>query len=187
MTNEKTATGKSLKEKAVSIKGKSYVLVSDRVIYFNENFPNGSIRTEIVKYEDKQVIIKAIVTPDFTDPNRFFTGYAQEIEGDGYINKTSALENAETSAVGRALAMLGIGVIDSIASVDEINKAENRTKQPAQKVDKPWFNEPDLVKSKATIQSYLDEGKTLEEILKLIREKYAVSKVIEKMILEFNQ
>jgi transcriptional regulator NrdR family protein len=39
------------------------------------------------------------------------------------VNKTAALENAETSAVGRALAMMGIGVIESIASVDEINKA----------------------------------------------------------------
>ena len=119
---------KQLKDKAIDIKGKDYVLVSDRVLFFNEEYPNGSIQTEIVKYEDKHVLIKATITPDCSKPERFFTGYAQEIEGSTFINKTSALENAETSAVGRALAMMGIGVIDSIASVDEINKANNRPK-----------------------------------------------------------
>jgi len=62
------------------------------------------------------------------DRYRQFNAFSQEVEGEGFINKTSALENAETSAVGRALAMMGIGVIDSIASVDEITKAKNREK-----------------------------------------------------------
>ena len=111
-----------LKDKAVDIKGKKYVLVSDRVIYFNETYKdNGSITTELVSApEAKHIIIKATVSPD---GKRLFTGYSQAVIGDGYINKTAALENAETSAVGRALAMMGIGVIDSIASVDEIKKA----------------------------------------------------------------
>ena len=118
---------KDLKEKAVDIKGKKYVLVSDRIIYFNETYKNGSISSELVSEPLSDVIIiKASVRPDLSQPERVFTGYAQEKVGDGYINKTSALENAETSAVGRALAMMGIGVIDSIASVDEINKATNR-------------------------------------------------------------
>lgn len=120
-------TDKSLKNKAVNIKGKSYVLVSDRVLYFNENYPEGSIKTKLVSTSDSQrVIVKAKITPDWKQPNRFFTGYSQALIGEGYINKTSALENAETSAVGRALAMMGIGVIDSIASKDEITKANNQ-------------------------------------------------------------
>lgn len=117
---------KSLKAKAVKIQGKDYVMVSDRVLFFNEEYKKGSIQTELVRYENKQIIIKAKVTPDTEKPERYFTGYAQEIEGSGFINKTSALENAETSAIGRALAMMGIGVIESIASADEINKAKNR-------------------------------------------------------------
>ena len=122
---------KSLEDKAINIKGKKYVQVSDRITYFNETYKNGCIKTEIVKYEDKQVLVKAVVIPDIEKENRFFTGYSQEIEGSTFINKTSALENAETSAVGRALAMMGIGVIESVASVDEINKANNRNiKQP---------------------------------------------------------
>src|SRR6056297_486142 len=113
---------KNLKNKAINIKGKDYVLVSDRILYFNDKYEKGCIITELKLYENKKIIIKAKVYPNGMD-GRYFTGYAQEIEGDGYINKTSALENAETSAVGRALAMMGIGVLDSIASVDEMHKA----------------------------------------------------------------
>lgn len=116
---------KNLKEKAINIQGKKYVLVSDRIIYFNENFPEGCIIADI-KIEDTKVYAIAKVYPEGLE-GRYFTGHSQEIEGSSFINKTSAIENAETSAVGRALAMMGIGVIDSIASVDEIHKANNRT------------------------------------------------------------
>jgi len=109
---------KDLKDKAIDFKGKKYVLVSDRVLYFNETYPEGSITTELVT-NDEMVVIKATVKPN---EKQTFTGYSQATWGEGYINKTSALENAETSAVGRALAFMGIGVIESIASIDEINK-----------------------------------------------------------------
>lgn len=116
---------KSLQNKAIDIKGKKYVLVADRILYFNAEYPNGRIKTYLKsKPEDERVVIKAIVTPDVDNAKRCFTGYSQALWGDGYINKTSAIENCETSAIGRALAMMGIGVIDSLASVDEINKAE---------------------------------------------------------------
>lgn len=115
-----------LKDKAIKIQGKDYVLVSDRVLYFNENYPNGSIATQLVSEPtSEQIIVKAIVTPDNEKPNRIFNGYSQAIVGQGYINKTAALENAETSAVGRALAFMGIGVLESIASADEVRKATN--------------------------------------------------------------
>lgn len=120
--------GKDLKEKAIDIKGKKYVLVSDRVIYFNETYPNGSITTKLVSDpESELVVVKATVTPDVDVPTRTFSDYSQAIKGDGMVNKTAALENASTSAVGRSLAYMGIGVIDSIASVDEINKASAST------------------------------------------------------------
>lgn len=121
---------KQLKDKAVKIKGKDYVLVADRVTFFNEEYQNGFIETELLSEPTSNtIVIKAIVTPDLDKPNRKFVGHAQEVVGDGMINKTSAMENAETSAVGRALAMMGIGVVESIASVDEIKKAENRSKR----------------------------------------------------------
>lgn len=113
-----------LKNKAIKIQGKDYVLVKDRVLAFNEVYPNGSIQTQLVEpVGTDRFVIKAIVIPDTSEPNRVFTGYSQAVIGDSYINKTAALENAETSAVGRALAMMGIGVLDSIASADEMHKA----------------------------------------------------------------
>jgi hypothetical protein len=116
---------KDLRSKAIDFKGKLYVQVSDRVTYFNDTYKNGSIMTEIISSEgSERVIIKATVTPDVDKPAGFFVAHSQAVWGDSYINKTSALENAETSAVGRALGLMGIGVIDSIASKDEINKAE---------------------------------------------------------------
>ena len=120
---------KSLKSKAVKIKNKDYVQVSDRVIYFNENYEKPSIATHILSEIDSEhIVVRAVVSYEAGKGERVeFTGHAQEVVGDGYINKTSALENAETSAVGRALAMVGIGVIESIASVDEVNKAQNRS------------------------------------------------------------
>ena len=119
---------KTLEDKAIDFKGKKYVLVADRVLYFNEKYPKGSIKTELIsKPEDKMVIVKATVNPS-DDSGQTFNGYSQAIWGEGYINKTSALENAETSAVGRALAFMGIGVIESIASIDEINKTTYQKK-----------------------------------------------------------
>lgn len=139
-------TDKTLKDVAIDIKWKKYVLVSDRVIYFNETYPNGSIATERFTEWDME-IIKATVTPDCDKPNRVFTWYSQAKRGDWFINKTAALENCETSAVGRALAFMWIGVIDSIASVDEIKKAESQSEKketPDDRFDKTlksweWF------------------------------------------------
>ena len=123
---------KTLQDKAIDFKGKKYVLVSDRVIYFNEQYPKGSITTELISTPDADtVIIKATVKPN---PEQTFTGYSQATWGEGYINKTSALENAETSAVGRALAFMGIGVIESIASIDEINKTTSAGEKKLSKV-----------------------------------------------------
>lgn len=141
----------------IDIQGKKYVLVSDRVLEFNRQNPEGSITTELISDPDSSnIIVKATVMPDnklnskgediFI--NRRFTGYSQATKGEGMVNKTAALENAETSAVGRALAFMGIGVIDSIASVDEVNKAkggqtppkESQSKSPATPKQKILMN-----------------------------------------------
>ena len=113
---------KSLKEKAINLKGKEYVQVKDRIIYFNENYPNGSIRTKASSDETTYNVIATII-PDVDKPERYFNGHSQATIGGAGANKEAALENAETSAVGRALGMMGIGVIDSVASVDELKKA----------------------------------------------------------------
>ena len=123
------------KLKTVNIKGKEYVEVPTRIKEFHRQYPNGKIEStyERIPLEgDALWIVSASVTPDVATPERMFNGHAQEVESQGYINKTSALENAETSAWGRALGALNIGLIDTIASADEVYKATNRTQSTYQ-------------------------------------------------------
>ena len=132
---------KSLRKVAITIKGKKYVQVADRIVYFNENYESGCINTEILTTLDSvRVVIRATVIPDFENVERKFVAHSQAKWGEGFINKTSAIENAETSAVGRALAMMGIGVIESIASVDEIHKASAGGQDPKLGVKKEFVD-----------------------------------------------
>ena len=105
----------------VDIKGKAYAQVNDRVKAFRQLFPNGSISTEIVQLENGVVTMKAYVRDE--NGALLGTGFAQEKETSSYINKTSYIENCETSAVGRALGMVGIGIDGSMASAEELANA----------------------------------------------------------------
>ena len=108
---------------SIKIHGKDYVLVNERVQEFHKLYPNGSIRTDLIEFSDERFIIKAEVCPDVNDRMRIFTGYACELVSSSRINKLNALECGESSAVGRAMAMLGIGIDGSIASADEVQNA----------------------------------------------------------------
>ena len=109
--------------KTINIKGKEYVEVNERIKFFRSEpqFAGYSLTSEIIEMLDGVVTIKAIIK----DPNGFIiaTGLAQEKENSTFINKTSYVENCETSAWGRALGNLGIGIDTSIASYDEVQNA----------------------------------------------------------------
>ena len=112
----------------VNIKGKEYATVASRVGIFRKYFPAYSIITEIVTDDEQRVIIKASI---LNENNKIISiGYAEEIRGQGLINTTSAIENAETSAIGRALAAFGLigGEYASSFEVENaINKQNNTT------------------------------------------------------------
>ena len=112
--------------KTTDIKGKQYAEVPQRIQAFRKLYPEGFIRTEIVSLADGVVAIKAEVGFKDTDGAErvIGTGLAYEKEGSTFINKTSYIENCETSAVGRALGMLGIGSESSVASAEEVQNAE---------------------------------------------------------------
>ena len=129
-------TDKSLQDKAMNLKGKDYVQVKDRINYFNYNYKNGSIRTRLLSSpESTHYVVEAKVIPDVTKPEQYYSGHSQAQLGKSGADFNAALENAETSAVGRALAMMGIGVIDSISSVDDLNKAGVSLDKPVTKSD----------------------------------------------------
>lgn len=107
--------------KTTDIKGKAYAEVNSRILAFRKLFPMGMITTEIVSLQDGVCVIKATVRNE--EGIVLGVGHAYEKEGSTFINKTSYIENAETSAVGRALGMIGIGIDTSIASYEETANA----------------------------------------------------------------
>lgn len=106
----------------VEIKGKKYAEVSQRIKAFRMCFPEGFIRTQIVSHENSLVVIRAEVGHD---DKVLGTGTAFEEQNANYINKTSYIENCETSAVGRALGMAGFGVDAAVASAEEMTSMQN--------------------------------------------------------------
>lgn len=107
--------------KKTNIKGKDYVDVANRIQAFRQIFPEGKIETEILDHSNGSVLIKASVYS--VDGRLLATGHALENQNASMINKTSYIENCETSAIGRALGNLGIGSTQSIASVEEMTGA----------------------------------------------------------------
>jgi hypothetical protein len=165
--------------KTVDIKGKPYIEVNKRVIAFRELEPNGSISTEIVSFENGVVTMKATVTS--ASGQVLATGYAQEKETSSYINKTSYIENCETSAVGRALGFCGIGVDSSIASAEEVANAihqqeqkpsQAKPKDPARQT-KPKPSEPKQLTYRDKVM-IVGEEKGLTP--KQLAEKYGLNK-----------
>lgn len=131
------------------IKGKDYADVSQRITAFRKLYPEGFIRTTLVSCSGGVVVMHAEAgyykeVGNVLEPVTLGTGYAYEKENSSYINKTSYIENCETSAVGRALGMVGIGIDTSVASADEVRRAISQqeamekkapAKKPAAKKD----------------------------------------------------
>lgn len=110
----------------IELKGKKYAEVKERVIAFRKLFPTGCIKTEMVKYDKDEIIFKASAYDTYVDEDGcgdlglIATGYAR-----GKANKFFSLEDTETSAVGRCLGFLALGIHGGIASAEEIKEVED--------------------------------------------------------------
>lgn len=133
---------KSVNEKMhfTTIQKKPYAEVPQRVQGFRMLYPEGFITTEILSLEDGVCVIRATAGYYTVSGEKVVlgTGTAYEKEGSSFINKTSFIENAETSAVGRCLGFLGIGSESSIASAEEVLNArmnqDDDVLKPAEKI-----------------------------------------------------
>lgn len=112
----------------INIRGKEYQTVALRVSKFREAYPTHSLTTAIVEFNADCVIMQAQVA-DETGAIKA-TGHAEEYRASSQINKTSALENCETSAIGRALALFGFGGSE-FASANEVVNAIHQQNTPA--------------------------------------------------------
>jgi hypothetical protein len=112
--------------KSQKIHGKSYAMVHDRVNYFRGEamYKDLGIETEVVHFSEEHCVVRAFVR----DKDGFIlaSGIAHEwkLDPKSAVNKTSFVENAETSAIGRAMACLGIGIEDAYASAFEVELAK---------------------------------------------------------------
>ena len=123
----------------MKFKGNDYTEVKDRLIAFADEFPESTIETQLLSVNQiidtptgetcNEYVVKAIVRPNpVQQPEWFYVGHAAERDNTGFVNKTSALENGETSAVGRALAFAGFGGDFAIASKEEVENAKAKQK-----------------------------------------------------------
>jgi hypothetical protein len=143
--------------KTTDIKGKNYAEVNQRIKAFRMVYPTGTIETKLISNENGVCIFKAVV--GYLDENQNMiilgTGNAYEKEGSSFINKTSYIENCETSAVGRALGMAGFGIDVSIASAEEVQNAmQQQDDMKAQEIGEQLLGKKEIEILEATVQKY---------------------------------
>jgi len=172
------------KFKTTNIRGKQYVEVNERIKFFRqeEQYKNWGILTDFPLIDSDQCMcVCSIVTPE---GNVVSQGTAHEVRSASNINKTSYVENCETSAIGRALAMLGIGIDTSIASANEVEDAiaqqqamvdNPKVQKLSQALDAPVENIMD--KAVSYIKGQADKQKAFDSIMK----KYS-SQLTEKQV-----
>lgn len=119
-----------------------YITVAERIELFYKDHPKGKIITKIIEHDSERgfVLIRAKVYRDKEDATPSATGHAYEIRDSSFVNKTSYIENAETSAAGRAIALLGYEIKRGIASREEMQKVERMQQtypQPVKTVPPP--------------------------------------------------
>jgi len=121
-----------------------YEPVEERLAKFIKDFPDFRIATELESVSNDRYIVKAYLYRTFADGVAFSTGLAEETVSAKGVNSTSALENCETSAIGRALANAGYAPKGKRASREEMIKVTKATMAtpkeyvPVEKEDDPW-------------------------------------------------
>ena len=168
--------------KSIKIHGKDYVLVNSRIKEFRTNPKYNEWGMETIKtldewfestnkktgeiIQDNRVEFKCIITN--ASGKRISDGDARELKSSSYINQTSHIENCQTSAIGRALGFLGIGIDTSIASADEVVNAINNQPKKAED-NRPWL---DINQKKAVLNNQQSNAKQeAQRILKKYRIK----------------
>lgn len=142
--------------KTTNVQGKDYAEVNQRIKAFRSICPGGSIMTEMLSCNNGVCIFKATVCDE--DMRVLGTGTAYEKEGSSFINKTSYIENCETSAVGRALGMCGFGIDTSIASSEEVQNAIlNQGKQPNNQDEQSKSDLPDRITLRKRLVCLLEQ------------------------------
>lgn len=178
----------------VKIKGKDYVMVNERIKAFRNNFKGFSLETEIIDITSESCTMRAVVRDE--TGRIIATGTAQELKNTpNSVNNTSYVENCETSAWGRALGNLGIGVDTSICSAEELsfaltNQKEIEEREQLEKAEKQAtknfqkdMDSAEPIITKATLEKLntliSEMNKSTEQVARAYKAK-ALSELTEK-------
>lgn len=164
--------------KTIDIKGKPYIPVNERLKYFrtSEEFSRYKLETTIISADSDMCLIRAEIRD--MDGYIVSTGHAYEESASSFINKTSHVENCETSAIGRALGNLGIGIDESVASFEEVANAISN-----QSDDRPWLNDKTFKEAIRKMNEMSDKNKR-KEAYTLLDSGYKMKKEYRKQLLE---
>jgi hypothetical protein len=136
-------TGPTLKGHGImSFNPADYASVQERLPLFWKDCPRGRIVTEIIVDDGTRIVMKASLYADIADPVPTTTGFAEEVRGSSMVNKTSALENCETSAAGRALANYQYQGSNKRASLEEMVKVYRQGQEPQTTTNAPQTAQP---------------------------------------------
>ena len=158
--------------KGIDVKGKNYIMVNERVKAFRRLLPDGFIITDILSLDDGVCVMKTRAGY-YKDGHEqvLATGTAFEKQDSSYLNKTSYIENCETSSVGRCLSFLNLGSDDAIASAEELANAimnqEKPTKRKAAKDAPAEVQAAGMVPAKTdgAVNEYIKRNiKTMQEV-----------------------
>ena len=171
--------------KTTNIQGTPYVEVNERLKHFRSTYIGYSLISEVVDINDTSITIKATIFDDKQNP--IASGIAQEVKGSSFINKTSHVENCETSAWGRALGNLGIGIDTAVASYNEVANAKLNSSNSVEdkgnaKSTKTKMTKGNYAVMKKSAENHRKNGKTWDEILGIMSENVILdTKLVQDM------
>lgn len=172
-------------KKTGKVSTKEYAIVNEKIKAFRQLYPEGSILTDLISDNGERCVFKATITDG--EGRILGTGTAFELQKASFINNTSYIENCETSAVGRALSMCGIGIDVSIASYEEVaNAMLNQDKKKEEKEVLPTIEEdkPKKEETQATVEQAQGAYPAKDVMLALAKDKYPEGSKNLKQLLE---
>jgi len=152
-----------------------YETVEERLVKFWKEHPDGRIETTLVESTLQRFIVKASVYRTEVDAQPWTTGFAEETVSTRGVNSTSALENCETSAIGRALSNAGYATKGKRPSREEMSKVKAAEPKPfaeklADKITMPVEDDPWSIKA-------VEPAPTASEAIALVQEVLGATKI----------
>ena len=145
----------------VSIKGKQYAIVVERHKHLLQRFPEARFNEEILHHDNDRVIVKVEL---YIGDTIYSVGHAEEFRNSSYINKTSALENASTSALGRCLAAFGLSGSEFASAEELVNALNNQGNNKQVSINDQIKKQTTETKLTALYSNWKKENDSIEKI-----------------------